>query len=155
MEYGTLNFNWADEQMADIAKKYAENPGQQDGVGGVITQIPIAMAFGEMLKEGVVGGMKSPFSQQSQAFTNNQTPKEDPVEEETNTNENTNPVPDDNENTEKKKFCTNCGAQVNPNAKFCNQCGVKIFKELKCPKCGVKVKEEFKFCENCGEPLNN
>lgn len=156
MEYGTLNFNWADEQMAEIAKKYAENPGQQDGVGGVITQIPIAMAFGEMLKEGVVDGMKSPFSQESKSFNNNQTSKDDSsVEKTPATDENAPSSPNDEKNVVKKKFCTNCGAQVNPDANFCNQCGVKIIKILKCPNCGVKVKKEFKFCENCGKPLDN
>ncbi len=157
MEYGTLNFNWADEQMAEIAKKYAENPGQQDSVGGMITQVPIAMAFGEMLKDGVMGGMKSPFSQQTQALNNNNpTLKNNTTKENTeDTNTEETPKPELEPTTSQTtNFCTNCGAKINPDAKFCNQCGVKIVKELKCPKCGVKVKEEFKFCENCGEPLN-
>ena len=42
-------YNWADEQMADIAKKYAANPGSADNVAGMAAQMPMAFAFGQML----------------------------------------------------------------------------------------------------------
>ena len=31
--------------MADIAKRYASNPGSQNGVDGMVAGIPLAMAF--------------------------------------------------------------------------------------------------------------
>lgn len=132
MEYGTLDFNWADEQIADISKKYAENPGSQDSVGGVMAQMPIALAFGEMLKDNIAGNMKNPFSEKSQAFNKNQT----------------------NENIE-KIFCSKCGNQLEPGDLFCSKCGTKLENEtnIKCPNCNSTIKPNSKFCPKCGTQL--
>lgn len=54
MEYGTLGFNWADEQMVDIAKKYASNSGNTNGIEGMVAGIPLALTFGQMLSDNVV-----------------------------------------------------------------------------------------------------
>ncbi|MCD7781160.1 MAG: SPFH domain-containing protein [Methanosphaera sp.] len=131
MEYGTLDFNWADEQIADISKRYASNSGINDGVGGAVAQLPLAFAFGEMLKDNVADGMNNPFSNKTQAFkTNNDT------------NEEKKPV-----------FCTNCGEEIRENMKFCHSCGQKLETELTCPECGEVIQPSDKFCGSCGNKL--
>ena len=168
MEYGTLNFNWADEQMADIAKKYAENPGQQDSVGGVVTQIPIAMAFGEMLKEGVVDGMKSPFSQQYQAFNNknmNVENGDDVSQSDSDTSLNSNSQSDSEVSSNSKTDNVDETRVKNVNGnntiksrdKTSNSEGfipVPVVSETKkpnfCTNCGAKLNPKAKFCNQCG-----
>ena len=50
--------------------------------------------------------------------------------------------------------CPNCGAIVGKDAKFCTECGCKIELERKCPKCGTKVYDGNKFCTNCGAKID-
>lgn len=132
MEYGALNYNWADEQIADISKKYASNPGTQDNVGGMVAQIPIAMAFGEMLKGNISPSTTTPFGDRGIAFNNN-TPER----------ENSN-----------KKFCRKCGKELENDANFCTACGEKIESKLECSECGNEVSDEDIFCSKCGNKLN-
>ncbi len=130
MEYGTLDYNWADEQIAEISKKYADNPGMQNDVGGMIAQMPIALAFGEMLKDNIVGNIESPFSGKSHVFNNKIS------------------------NINDSKFCPECGKEIEEGAVFCSKCGKKLNNELKCSYCGLKIKEEDKFCSKCGNKID-
>lgn len=176
MEYGTLNFNWADQQMAEIAKRYASNEGMQNNVGGMVAQLPLAFAFGEMLKDNVSDTMKSPFSMETKAFKNqSNTINQNSNSSNVNT-DNQNTANNDNEgsnqnsanqvedtkseskmeNTAKKVdyvFCPQCGNKLERTSKFCNMCGNKLITENKCPKCGNTIKLEDKFCSNCGNKL--
>ena len=60
-----------------------------------------------------------------------------------------------------KKFCTNCGSQVNEGAKFCPNCGNSIgstndseTRQKKfCTNCGSQLNEGSKFCSNCGSSI--
>ena len=60
-----------------------------------------------------------------------------------------------------KKFCTNCGSQVNEGAKFCPNCGNSIgstndseTRQKKfCTNCGSQLNEGSKFCSNCGNSI--
>lgn len=60
-----------------------------------------------------------------------------------------------------KKFCTNCGSQVNEGAKFCPNCGNSIgstndseTRQKKfCINCGSQLNEGSKFCSNCGNSI--
>ena len=136
MEYGTLGFNWADEQMADIAKRYASNPGGQDSVGGMVAGIPLAMAFGQMLTDNVADKFNGSLFSNGKNFGNN--------------NDSNNA----NESSSNEIFCTNCGAKLSSEDLFCSQCGTKVNQDLKCTNCGRKLEPEDKFCSGCGTPVN-
>lgn len=57
---------------------------------------------------------------------------------------------------EEKQYCTNCGAQMDPNALVCVTCGVNKGKIKKyCAHCGKPVTPEQDICTNCGEPLTS
>ncbi|MCL2114786.1 MAG: SPFH domain-containing protein [Methanobrevibacter sp.] len=133
MEYGTLDYNWADEQIAEISKKYADNPGMQNDVGGMIAQIPIALAFGEMLKDNIAGSFQSSFSGKSNMFSGNNS----------------------NANVANNKFCLQCGKELENDSVFCSGCGNKLTDELKCSKCGSKIKKNDKFCSQCGNRIGD
>lgn len=54
-----------------------------------------------------------------------------------------------------RKYCTNCGAEIDINAEFCPKCGVKANKMKKfCENCGHAVTDEQDFCKNCGHKLS-
>ena len=55
------------------------------------------------------------------------------------------------QNQPQKKFCPNCGAEINGNPKFCPECGQKM--KHVCPDCGTEVKASAKFCPECGRKL--
>ena len=131
MEYGTLGFNWADEQMADIAKRYASNPGSQNGVDGMVAGIPLAMAFGQMLTDNVADKFSDSLFGNGQNFGNNKTKNTD-------------------ESSSTKSFCTECGNEISPDDSFCSNCGTKLNQELKCSNCGKQLEPEDKFCSGCG-----
>ena len=54
---------------------------------------------------------------------------------------------------EQKKFCSNCGAALEPGMKFCSQCGTPVVTTPKCPVCGTEYKAGAKFCVECGAHL--
>lgn len=125
MEYGMLGYNWADEQMADISKKYASNPGNKSEVDGMITSIPMAMTFGQMLSDGFSENFKGSL------FSNGKS-----------------------SNSEKGSlFCTNCGNQINDDSNFCPKCGTEVNKGHKCDNCGATIDEGDKFCSKCGNKI--
>ena len=130
MEYGTLGYNWRDEQIAEISKRYASNPGSQDNPGSMVAQIPIAMAFGEMLKNNLGDSFGNQLTVKGMAFGN------------TISNQNNNRI-----------FCTNCGNELPIGSKFCNKCGKKIEDDMHCPKCGLNISANDNFCLNCGNKL--
>lgn len=131
MEYGSLGFNWADEQMVDIAKRYASNPGSQNGIEGMVAGIPLAMAFGQMLTDNVTDKFNSNLFSKGKNFKNN------PLE-----------------TTNTEVFCSECGHKLKSDDLFCSNCGTKIKKEeLKCENCGKILNSNDKFCSQCGTPV--
>lgn len=58
------------------------------------------------------------------------------------------------------KFCDQCGAHLNDNAKFCSACGAAVTSTLEipklpvCNKCGEPIEDGDSFCANCGEPCD-
>ncbi len=62
MEYNELGFDWKEEQMIDISKRYASNPGSASGVGGTVAELPLALAFGEMIKNNLADDIKNTFN---------------------------------------------------------------------------------------------
>ena len=55
--------------------------------------------------------------------------------------------------TETKKKCGSCGAEMPLSAKFCGKCGAKFKESEFCPGCGAKIIEGSKFCHECGTVL--
>ena len=142
MEYGTFNINWADDQIVQISKKYAENPGSQDNVGAMAAQIPIAMAFGQMLKGNIMGNVDTSLTSQSNLFNQNN-----------NSNNNDNKGNNENNDNDGSFFCSDCGTKLVKGANFCYTCGKNYSNQRVCPNCGQNITEEYKFCINCGEKL--
>ncbi|AYC10666.1 hypothetical protein LS1_00628 [Ligilactobacillus salivarius] len=67
-----------------------------------------------------------------------------------------------------KKFCTNCGSQLNEGAKFCPNCGNSVVstntsetttnqaeKKKFCTNCGSQLRDGVKFCSNCGSSVGS
>ena len=135
MEYGVLGFNWADEQMADIAKKYASNPGNQNDVGGMVAGIPLAMAFGQMLTDNFTDKFSSGLFGNGENFGNNKS------------------VDNDDKTTSDGIFCTECGVNLSSDDLFCPNCGNEIITDLKCSNCGNILYPNAKFCSKCGTPI--
>ena len=51
------------------------------------------------------------------------------------------------------KYCQNCGAGADIDAKFCTNCGAKFDVELNCVNCGAAIGLDDKFCTNCGHKI--
>ena len=156
MEYGTLGFNWADEQMADVAKKYAENPGNKGGVDGMVAGFPMAMAFGQMLGNNVGGNMSGGLFAGGQNFGANQQQVNQAPQQQANPQQ-VNQAPQqpvNNESQGEVSFCTKCGNKLAPDAMFCSKCGNKVHQELKCSNCGRSLEPDDMFCSGCGHPVN-
>lgn len=65
---GKLGYNWRDEQIAEIMKKYADNQGSQNNIGGMMAQTPVALAFGQMFSQSMSPAIGAMFSQPPKAF---------------------------------------------------------------------------------------
>ena len=157
MEQGILGYNWMDEQLADIAKRYVSNEGNGAGSAtGMMAQMPMAFAFGQMLsstaepmmKQGMQGlgnGMANQGNLGGFNLTN-------PTQPNTNGGFLGFGAAQNAQNTT-KKFCPECGTELSEGAKFCSGCGRKVEEEksgYKCAKCGRELKDNEKFCPDCG-----
>jgi membrane protease subunit (stomatin/prohibitin family) len=131
-------YNWMDEQMADIAKKYAANPGSVDNVAGMAAQMPMAFAFGQMLSNVARPLAENVFSPTLTAFGR----KPDSGQEE-------------NDVAYGRK-CINCGSDLSPASSFCSKCGTAIPQDTDkvrakfCHACGRKLAFDDNFCSKCG-----
>lgn len=56
-----------------------------------------------------------------------------------------------NVNSNRSKYCDNCGSPIDINQQFCDNCGNKVENEPTCPNCGYKFKKAGKFCPGCGK----
>lgn len=119
----TLGYNWADQEIAEIMKTYAANEGASGNVGGMMAQMPMAFAFGQMIRDNAQVG----FENMSQAFSGNK------------------------ESTPGVKFCSNCGKQLDADAQFCSGCGKSLRAENICSNCGRVFKDDEDFCPKCGK----
>lgn len=118
----TLGYTWADQEMSEIMKTYAANESAAGNIGGMVAQMPMAMAFGQMIRDNT----QTAFSNPAKVFSS-----------------------DDTKETT-AKFCSNCGKQLDPDAKFCSGCGKALGTENACSKCGRVLKDDENFCPNCG-----
>ncbi len=122
MDYGALDYNWGDEQILEISKRYASNPGSQENPGSVMAQIPITMAFSEMLKINLGDSFGNQVTSQVKAFGNS---NESPPNE--------------------KIFCTNYGNELPLGSKFCSNCGYEVKDDFVCHKFGTKLDKRDNF----------
>lgn len=125
----TLGYNWADQETAQILKTYAANEGVQNDMGGMAAQMPLAMLFGQMLRDNTAPMMSGLFSQPASNFGN--------VQPTTGTG---------------GIFCSNCGKGLDATAHFCSACGKAVVPQsaVCCTNCGRALKEDENFCPNCG-----
>ena len=118
-----LGYNWVDKETTQILKLYAGNEGAQNSVGGAVTQIPLAMLFGQMIKDNSEPMVSNLFSGNSQNISN----------------------------AADKRFCSNCGKELDIEAKFCSGCGKALaVSNNMCTKCGREFKNDENFCPKCG-----
>jgi len=122
----TLGYNWADQEMSEILKTFAGNEGSQSNVGGMMAQMPIALAFGEMLKSNALPTGNTAFSNSAKAFNSNDTEEKN------------------------DSFCSSCGRKLESDAKFCPGCGKSLAMKNTCKKCARDLKEDENFCPSCG-----
>ncbi len=168
MEYNELGFDWKEEQMVDISKRYASNPGAATGVGGTVAELPLALAFGEMIKDNLTDDLKNTFSGSKSKPTSNTDTREDTdkignnVNQDNqgsfqnNTSQESNRTPED---TEPKNYIgmtigskDTKGKQTDPNTTDDTTTEPKP-EPIFCAKCGVKIRDNMRFCHNCGEPV--
>ena len=121
----TLGYNWADQERMEIAKKFATNPGQANNVGGIVAQIPMALAFGHMMRDTVTPLMGDLFSADQ---------KQPKYEEKT-----------------VSQYCPGCGKKLDIGAAFCSGCGKRQSIQIKCPNCSKILSEDAIFCPKCGK----
>ena len=57
------------------------------------------------------------------------------------------------QNTGATAVCKNCGHTLPSGAKFCLECGAKVDVEAKCPSCGKDIPSGSKFCPECGAKI--
>ena len=100
LEYVTLDYNWKEEQLAEIAKKYADNPGVPNDMTNLITQIPLAYTLGQMLNDNIKPTLNNFFDGNSKK--------------------------EENETLTDVKYCSNCGKKLKKEDKYCSNCGKKI-----------------------------
>lgn len=125
----TLGYTWADQEMAQILKTYAANEGSQNNVGGMMAQMPMAFAFGQMMRDNAESAMNFSFSGKPNAFG---TSKNETL------------------NSESALFCSNCGKKLDADAKFCSGCGKQLSVQNTCKNCGRVLKDDENFCPGCG-----
>ena len=56
-------------------------------------------------------------------------------------------------------ICTECGKEVDDEARFCANCGTEMVKEEEsqtkfCTNCGFEMEKATKFCPECGTPTD-
>ena len=164
LEYGQLGYNWADEQLAAIAKAYASNPGSADNIGNVAAQMPLAFAFGNMLTQRadpILETLSKGFSGGSSAFgTNgdrgtafgpNKGVSSDWGIDSLGSISDVHAAPADSKSDE-NPVCPNCKAPVPVGARFCCRCGAHIVPTT-CPNCHEAVSPDMRFCPSCGAKL--
>ncbi len=154
-------YNWADEQIAAITKEYAKNPGTQSNVGSMIGQMPVAFAFGQMMRGAAKPLMDQAFSQQPKAFASG---GQSPVSPAAAPASPFGGAPGmlrpkgtaaaqqaPAESTQASgKFCSKCGKVLAPDALFCSGCGNKASAPDVCKNCGQTLAPNDVFCPKCG-----
>ncbi len=50
-----------------------------------------------------------------------------------------------------KRFCSQCGNPLSPNARFCERCGTKVAEGNLCTGCGYIFTNDALFCPSCGK----
>jgi len=163
-------YTWQEERQMMIAEKFAANEGTMGTIGGVIGGAAGGVVMGNTISEvarNALGAERIPkeappknvsglppvmganasasggFDVQAVLHPQKNAPGT-PAED---------AAADDVKTQEHKKFCPECGAQVDAGAKFCSECGHKLVAD-QCPGCGSPIKPGMKFCPECGTKLS-
>jgi len=48
-------------------------------------------------------------------------------------------------------ICQKCQTELPADAKFCTECGASVEPSNQCSNCGANIREDASFCHNCGE----
>ena len=167
-------YNWADEQQADVAKTYAASGTPQNNPASFLAQAPMAMAFGDMLRDNIEPVMTPNYSNPGINFGNGfgvgqaQTspfampevpgamdgvePLADPATPAPETSDPLQPRQPAQTPPAPEPTCPMCGTKVPMTAKFCPMCGTKIQQEPVVCQCGHIFAANEKFCPECGSP---
>ncbi len=127
------DYTYQQEHGFEIASKMAENEamgqfnnlgiglGMMAGIGGTLGRKVGEMASGAMQTTGSMGA--SDTKQMEETLEMTKTPK---------------------------RFCMQCGSQLNPNARFCEHCGTKVAEGSFCSGCGYVFTNNASYCPSCG-----
>lgn len=122
------NNGWARQEMADIMKTTAKNEGISGSMMGVGMGFGMGSAMGSMTRD-MMGAIGQPGSS---GGMNAQSGGDAP----------------------EKVICPSCNAVLRAGMKFCSSCGASLQPKKKvCPNCGAEVMPGMKFCGECGTPL--
>lgn len=165
-------YNWADEQQAEVAKMYASSGSVQNNPANMLAQAPMALAFGDMLRDNIEPVMNPSYSNPGMNFgggllgqpvagtaepaagfgaSNDFTMGIEPLEL-------SDPVKDTPLQAEPvaptaAAVCPQCGAALLGSGKFCPECGARLPQAVppQCS-CGYVFTGTEKFCPECGKP---
>lgn len=164
-------FNWADEQQAEVAKQYASSGTIQNNPANMLAQVPMAMAFGDMLRDNVEPVMNPNYSNPGinfgngfpgQPFTTDNAPAAgfgmgmadgiEPVNAAEDLKTATSDLPMTPAETAAGTICPKCGTALPDKAKFCPECGARMTQPapISCS-CGYIFTGNEKFCPECGK----
>lgn len=168
-------YSWQEEKQMDIAKTFAGNEGSMGAMGGMMGGMMGGAMMGGTISELTRNALSadriptqapphdvrsaSPLDAMNNAQNirsmmqagANAAPAQPPqpsmggFDVDTNFDE---PAP---QMSAGGKFCQQCGAALNAQARFCHICGAP--QSNNCPACGTAITPGAKFCFNCGKPL--
>ena len=164
-------YNWADQQQAEVAKLYAASGSLQNNPANMLAQAPMALAFGDLLRDNVEPVMNPNYSNPGMNFGNGfpgqsggeqhspsggfGAPEDfslgiEPVDPTTPADPT---APEAPAEPAVAAVCPNCGASLAGSPKFCPECGTRLApaEPVRCG-CGHLFGPKEKFCPECGSP---
>ncbi len=143
-----LGANYMQYQTGQAMRDAAQNPS--GGAAGVGVGVGAGIGMGYQMMGQMQQPMQQPQPAQAAAVPQIACPKCGTL------------------NPQGGKFCSSCGAKLQPNmvscpkckaqvpegTKFCPECGSSMVPvKIKCKSCGAEAPEGTKFCPECGKPL--
>ena len=158
----TQGYNWVDEQKAEIAKLYAQSGQMQGNPANLLAQAPLALAYGNMLRDNVMPTIDPGFSGSGIGFDKGSTGAQITEKNESIFGDFPDVAPLDDFDSgvsigtegmsaDASVYCSECGSKLAAGDRFCRNCGKQIEEQIsKCPNCGKAYSVADKFCTRCG-----